>query len=100
MATQKAIRKIKTKRTTKRVYKRTPKGKKSKAKPVSKFYGSYIAKGKLHKAMKIPREKKIPISKLKAELARLKKKKKKTARDVKREREIVFALNSKLSWNR
>jgi len=100
MATKKAIQKLKTKKTTKRVYKRTPKLKKpSKADAVSDFYGSYIAKGKLHKRLGVSRTKKIPLSVLKKQLAQLKKKKNKTAADVKKEREIVFAINAR-KWGK
>ena len=95
MATKKAIHRIRTKTTAKRVYKRTPKGKKSKAKSTSDFYGQPILKGALHKAMGIPPNRKIPTSKEKAALARLKKKKNKTAADIKKERKLVFALNAK-----
>jgi len=101
MATRKAIKKLKTKKTTKRVYKRTPKLKKiSKAKAVSDFYGNYIAKGKLHKRLGVARNKKIPLSTLKAQLAKLKKKKNKTAADVKKERELVFAINAQTRWGK
>ena len=90
MATKKAIHRIRTKKTAKRA---SPTGKKSKA--TSDFYGQPILKGALHKAMGIPPNRKIPTSKEKAALARLKKKKNKTAADIKKERRLVFALNAK-----
>jgi transcriptional regulator with AAA-type ATPase domain len=101
MATKKAIQKIKTKRTQKRVYKRTPKLKKpSKAKAVSDFYGQPIAKGKLHKRLRVAQDKKLSVALLRSALAKLKRKKHKTAQDVKKEREIIFALNAKTKWGK
>lgn len=67
---------------------------------VSNFYGSPIKKGLLHKKLGIPQGQKIPISLLKDRLSKLKKKKNKTAQDVKKEREIVFALNSKTKFRK
>ena len=100
MATKKAIKKLKTKKTTKRVYKRTPKKHKiSKAKAVTNFYGEFIAKSKLHKKLGIPRTEKIPLSVLKAQLAKFKNKKKKTAAELKEEREILFAINAR-KWSK
>ena len=100
MATRKAIRKIRTKKNAKKVYKRTPTGKPSRAKSTSDFYGSPIRKGALHKALGVSRSKKIPVSTLRAQLAKLKKKKTKTAADVKKERELVYALNAKTKWKK
>ena len=101
MATRAAIEKLKTKWNAKRVFALTPKlGKKSKAKAVSSFYGrNPILKGALHKQLGIPRTQKIPLSILKQRLATLKKKKEKTAKDVKTIRRLVFAINSR-SWNK
>jgi len=98
MATLSAIKRLKTKWSAKRVFSRTPTGKKSKAKAVSNFYGSPIRKGGLHKNLGIPQNKKIPLSLIEKKLNALKKKKNKTAKEVKLEKRLVFAKNSKLKW--
>ena len=89
---------MRTKWNAKRTFSTTPKlGKKSKAKPVSNFYGQPIQKGGLHKQLGIKQGQKIPVSVLQSRLNALKKKKKKTAKDIKTERRLIFAKNSK-SW--
>ena len=101
MATLSAIRRLKTKWNSKRVFNRTPKlGKRSKAKPVSNFYGQPIRKGGLHKDLGISQNKKIPISLIESKINRLKKKKNKTAKDVKEEKRLVFAKNAKTKFSK
>ena len=100
MATRKAIHKNRTKRTAKRVYSKTPMGRKSKAKATSDFYGSPIRKGALHKVLGIPQGEKIPMSLINKKLNALKRKKNKTAREVKIEEELVFAKNAKGKWKK
>lgn len=58
------------------------------------FYGNPIQKGLLHKKMDIPQGKKLPVSRLRAMLAVLKNKKHRTRADIKKLREILFALNA------
>jgi len=101
MATREAIKKLATQWNMKRVFSTTPKlRKKSKTKPVSNFYGQPIAKGALHKRLGIPQGQKIPLSIIRKKLAALKKKKNKTAAEVKKERQLVFAANAKTRWNK
>lgn len=72
MATLKEIRKLRTKKG-------------------SNFYGSKIAKGALRKRM----GGKSTISELKRDISKFKNIKNKSAREVKDERQDVFALNAK-----
>ena len=99
MAVLSAIKRLRTKWNAKRTFTKTPKlGKVSKAKSVSNFYGQPIQKGGLHKKLGIARGQKIPVSLLASKIAKLKKKKNKTAEDVKKERELVYARNAKTRW--
>ena len=102
MATLTAIRRIKTRANAPRVFSRTPKlHRRSRAQAVSSFYGrSYIQKGALHKQLGIAPGNKIPLSVIQSKLNKLKRKKKKTARDIKTERRLVFAINAKTRWGR
>ena len=84
MSTLSAIRKLKT----------------LKGKNTSNFYGQPIEKGLLHKKMGVPQGKKIPLSAISSRLSALKKKKKKTAAEVKKERELVFAKNAKTKFGK
>ena len=96
MATRAALKRLATKWHEKRTFPYTPKlHKKSKAKPVSNFYGQPIKKGGLHKDLGIKQGEKIPVSLLASKIARLKKKKNKTVEEVKKERELVYAQNAK-----
>ncbi len=61
----------------------------------SNFYGSTIVKGKLHKVMKVPQGKNLDVNKLNKQLRDLKKIKNKSASQLRKEREIVFAINSR-----
>lgn len=65
---------------------------------MSDFYGSKIKKGELHKKMGVPEGEKIPEGKASKELSHLKGKENKSAADVKKERELVFAKNAK-KWH-
>ena len=101
MATKKAIQRIKTKTTAKKVFKKTPIRKViSKAKATSDFYGTPIRKGALHKSLNVAQGNIIPISTINKKLNALKKKKNKTAKDIKLERELVYAKNSKTKWGK
>ena len=99
MATLNAIKKLATKWSSKKVFLKTPKfGKVSKAKSVSNFYGQPIRKGGLHKDLGVRQGQKIPVSVIESKLAALKKKKNKTAKDIKEERRLVFAKNAKTKF--
>ena len=101
MATKTAIKKLKTLWKEKRVFPMTPKlHRKSQAKAVSNFYGQPIKKGGLHKDLGVSQGRKIPLSAISSKLATIKKKKKKTAKDVKEERRLVFAKNAKTKFGK
>jgi len=101
MVSKSAIQRLKTKWTDKKVFAKTPKTKKtSKAKAVSDFYGSPIRKGLLHKRLGVKQGEKISLRVIEKRLSELKKKKKKTAKDLKKEKELVFAKNAKTKFNK
>ena len=64
------------------------------------FYGQPIQKGALHRDLGMKQSRKIPISLISQKLNALKKKKNKTAQDVKEERRLIFAQNAKTKWGR
>jgi len=62
------------------------------------FYGSQIKTGLLHKELGVKQGVKIPLSQINAQLQRLKAKKTKSAADVTRIRQLVFAKNAKTKF--
>lgn len=61
----------------------------------TKFYGNTIKKGILHKKLGVALNKKIPMTKINAELKKLKAIKNKTVAQKKFEKELIFAKNAK-----
>jgi len=64
-------------------------------KKTGNFYGSPIKNGALHKAMGIPVNKNIPLTKMKTELKRIEAKKNKTAADKLMVKRLTFAINAR-----
>ena len=70
----------------------------AKKKQTGNFYGQPIAKGALHRKMHVAKGNKIPLARINSMLAALKKKPHKTAAQLKKEKELVFAKNAKSKW--